>query len=311
MKTQKRSRQGFTLIELLVVIAIIAILAAILFPVFSAARAKARQTGCASNEKQLGLAMLQYCQDYDEEFPAGDDSAKVVSTSYSFTGGWAESIYTYVKEPGVFKCPDDPTQPNLPYGGPDVLSYAINTNLTPLSDAMDAGLAPPTTVQAPVNIAKLLTPSSTICLFEIQNITVKLDNGLYQNNAPYFLNQYPLSPSGDGEPSPLTGQGTHPSCCANQSSTGTLYATGQDFSISVIRGNTVHAAGSNYLACDGHVKWLPPTEVSFGEDAVGLNPSAAQPNGCNAGHQCAAGTLSMTNRASVGAGIASLTFSKY
>ena len=62
-------RKGFTLIELLVVIAIIAILAAILFPVFAKAREKARQSSCLSNAKQLGLALMQYCQDYDEQLP--------------------------------------------------------------------------------------------------------------------------------------------------------------------------------------------------------------------------------------------------
>src|SRR5437868_10438570 len=63
------NKRGFTLIELLVVIAIIAILAAILFPVFAQAREKARQTTCLSNEKQMGLALMQYVQDYDEHFP--------------------------------------------------------------------------------------------------------------------------------------------------------------------------------------------------------------------------------------------------
>jgi len=65
----KRSRNGFTLIELLVVIAIIAILAAILFPVFARAREKARQTSCLSNLKQLSLAILMYAEDYDETLP--------------------------------------------------------------------------------------------------------------------------------------------------------------------------------------------------------------------------------------------------
>jgi prepilin-type N-terminal cleavage/methylation domain-containing protein len=68
---QKRRHDGFTLIELLVVIAIIAILAAILFPVVAKAREKARQTTCASNLNQLGLALLQYIQDYDEYPPNG------------------------------------------------------------------------------------------------------------------------------------------------------------------------------------------------------------------------------------------------
>ena len=70
---QSRSRQAFTLIELLVVIAIIAILAAILFPVFAQAREKARQTSCLSNTKQLGLGLLMYVQDYDETWPRNDD----------------------------------------------------------------------------------------------------------------------------------------------------------------------------------------------------------------------------------------------
>ncbi len=100
-------RHGFTLIELLVVIAIIAILAAILFPVFARAREKARQTSCISNLKQLGLGILMYAQDYDETFPyfrlgnfagCGFGSGDTGLT-------WKEEIFPYVKNTQVFICP--------------------------------------------------------------------------------------------------------------------------------------------------------------------------------------------------------------
>src|ERR1700729_3180729 len=91
--------KGFTLIELLVVIAIIAILAAILFPVFAKAREKARQTACLSNEKQMGTAVMMYVQDYDEHMPS------VWDTNTGLT--WADEIYPYVKSLGVFVCPSN------------------------------------------------------------------------------------------------------------------------------------------------------------------------------------------------------------
>jgi prepilin-type N-terminal cleavage/methylation domain-containing protein len=96
-------RDGFTLIELLVVIAIIAILAAILFPVFAQAREKARQITCTSNMKQIGLATLMYCQDADEMFPIGylDNTATGTVTS------WPGEIAPYLKSTGVLVCPDD------------------------------------------------------------------------------------------------------------------------------------------------------------------------------------------------------------
>ena len=95
-----RARFGFTLIELLVVIAIIAILAAILFPVFAKAREKARQTACLSDAKQMGLAFLQYNQDYDERNPSGTQPSAL---------GWAAQLYSYVKSTSLYQCPDDPT----------------------------------------------------------------------------------------------------------------------------------------------------------------------------------------------------------
>lgn len=98
-------RKGFTLIELLVVIAIIAILAAILFPVFARAREKARQTQCLSNTKQLNLAFQQYIQDYDEKLPQYEFN--------SHSWYWEICIYPYVQNLGVYACPSRRDTPSI------------------------------------------------------------------------------------------------------------------------------------------------------------------------------------------------------
>ncbi len=103
-------RKGFTLIELLVVIAIIAILAAILFPVFARARERARQASCLSNLRQLSLAFLMYAQDYDETLPPPHvtiNESEVVHPDGSthVRTHWASQIYPYVNNIGVYNCP--------------------------------------------------------------------------------------------------------------------------------------------------------------------------------------------------------------
>jgi prepilin-type N-terminal cleavage/methylation domain-containing protein/prepilin-type processing-associated H-X9-DG protein len=97
---------GFTLIELLVVIAIIAILAAILFPVFSRARENARRSSCASNLKQVGLGLLQYTQDYDEMMPSAGAVSSNDNAGYR-DSKWMDKIHPYVKNEQVFNCPSD------------------------------------------------------------------------------------------------------------------------------------------------------------------------------------------------------------
>ncbi len=98
----RRTRRAFTLIELLVVIAIIAILAAILFPVFAKAREKARQSSCQSNLKQLGLALVQYVQDYDQRYPY---AYWTQATGWQPPGLYWAQLTPYIKNTQVWVCP--------------------------------------------------------------------------------------------------------------------------------------------------------------------------------------------------------------
>ena len=106
-------RKGFTLIELLVVIAIIAILAAILFPVFAKAREKARTASCASNLKQIAIGITQYAQDYDETLPNAYVGAPYLVATQGCN--WATGIQPYLKSIQVFRCPSDSTGPANSY----------------------------------------------------------------------------------------------------------------------------------------------------------------------------------------------------
>jgi prepilin-type N-terminal cleavage/methylation domain-containing protein/prepilin-type processing-associated H-X9-DG protein len=239
-----RTSKGFTLIELLVVIAIIAILAAILFPVFAKAREKARQTSCTSNERQIGLGFAQYTQDYDEKFPYGNVN------SGTDPSGWAAQIYSYEKSTGIFKCPDDPGTSTVVGGQTEIpISYGMNSDLS----------GGPT-------LAVLDSPSKTVLGFEVSS-ALGAPTAVTDSNSPAGNGIGNVAATTPG--SAIAGQLT-PS--------GALYETGNmngsvpssatlpsgdpyDQSYS---GGGWHSGGANYVYCDSHVKWSNPNNISAG-----------------------------------------------
>ncbi len=160
MKSNRYSqRLGFTLIELLVVIAIIAILAAILFPVFARARENARRASCMSNLKQMGLGAMMYAQDNDETLPPLAWSAG----SYLWPNGstnprntWFLRIYPYVKSTQLFNCPSS----DIKWQGESTaqISYAMNANLFPTEKNLAYGLP----------LAALVKASETLMMADAQ-----------------------------------------------------------------------------------------------------------------------------------------------
>jgi prepilin-type N-terminal cleavage/methylation domain-containing protein/prepilin-type processing-associated H-X9-DG protein len=228
---------GFTLIELLVVIAIIAILAAILFPVFARARENARRASCQSNMKQLGLGIMQYAQDYDERLPSYYLGANNTASQVT----WRYMIYPYVKSTQIFQCPSVSYAAGTSLWTPIDPDPSNTTNGTATNEVRGSGgyamhrnhrasgaPTPPNgdDVSITNSLARVTSPAETFELVEIQN------SGsfgfYYQGDA---TNSLTLFPDVDGKfPSAVNGPR--------------------------------HLDGYNFLYLDGHVKWLPPGKAT-------------------------------------------------
>ncbi|HCU36770.1 MAG TPA: hypothetical protein DGT21_15370 [Armatimonadetes bacterium] len=148
--------RGFTLIELLVVIAIIAILAAILFPVFARAREKARQSSCLSNLKQLGLGVIMYSQDYDERLPMAIAGTPPTITAFT------ELIDPYLKNTQIWQCPSKPASVVLTNIGKANISYSVDVG-TPVPAGSSTGrlFGAPAAGTFSCSLGSILTPAET------------------------------------------------------------------------------------------------------------------------------------------------------
>ena len=214
--SRRRRLSGFTLIELLVVIAIIAILAAILFPVFARARENARRASCQSNLKQIGLGILQYTQDYDEAFPLSVVSINApVGTD---PVGWADAIQPYLKSTQIYQCPSESSPPNANPASAGYTDYWMNKN------AGDGAQTLPV----------LNNPTLTIMFGDSQSTT----GGALANSTARFRSN---GCNGAG----AAGATRFDPVCG-----------GVGLATNLGGGGFIHLEGGNYAFADGHVKWV-------------------------------------------------------
>jgi prepilin-type N-terminal cleavage/methylation domain-containing protein/prepilin-type processing-associated H-X9-DG protein len=166
-----RFRPAFTLIELLVVIAIIAILAAILFPVFAQAREKARQSACLNNQKQIGLGLMHYAQDYDDTLPTryGGSCPNPPTATSDCTGTpprqrtWKDMLMPYIKSVDVYRCPSNSTAEKFDVRGFFPAGYSMFLP-NGAFNVMEPGAA------FPQPLAGLGQPSYSVIIFETSSL---------------------------------------------------------------------------------------------------------------------------------------------
>ncbi len=226
---------AFTLIELLVVIAIIAILAAILFPVFAQARDKARQTACLSNVKQIGTAFMMYAQDYDEYLPL---------TTYPVVANtWTDQAQPYIKNRQVFRCPSDRSQNwTTPQATPSSILDPTPPVLRRASYFLNAYMSGSSQY---ANLAGVAAPASVIYLGESQ------DGVTRDHFHPFNWNQ-------ETPANPLYSGFMHGATFDD--------AKNETKELALRR----HADGSNFVYLDGHAKWSKWTQVWWQRPAEGV-----------------------------------------
>ncbi len=274
-KEERHGHRGFTLIELLVVVGIVAVLAAILFPVFAGIRERGRRTQCLSNERQLGMAISQYAADNGETlFVAGTEPHGFGYAGFGL--GWAGRCFPYVKDVGVSRCPDDLTA-NVAAGNSGsmnnwsmfAISYGFNSNLAGEEVVNGLGTSIPS-----VTFGQIVAPARTVLLFEVGgNVAAITTLGADEQSAfGNTVNGEALCSVGAVTPEATSPSGYSVSGIAQ-------YATGNMDGV-ILNGATVngvvqpgkhgsdarHGDGANYAACDGHVAWLRPEQVSPGYD---------------------------------------------
>ena len=249
LSPQKRTGKkppAFTLIELLVVIAIIAILAAILFPVFARARENARRSSCASNLKQISLGIIQYTQDYDEMYPLAV-TGNVVNAPF----GWVDQIQPYMKSLQVFQCPSEADsaapQTNDPQAG-GYNDYFYNGALSWNGSENTTGTTI-TSYKTAVNQAALTQASLTIMLGGGSSSAA---------NGRYRANGCSVSTSNLSKDPGFT------SC----DSSGLATVVGLGSSTADPRPHVIHLGGNNYAFADGHVKWHRGNEDATASGAI-------------------------------------------
>ncbi len=266
MNTNTRVRSGFTLIELLVVIAIIAILAAILFPVFAQARSKARQTSSASNMKQIMLGVLQYAQDYDGSIP---DQGISVQNPGGVWVSWMEMVHPYVKSTQIFIDPSMSTEPGT-YTASATFSNAANYQVvshyfwdflnpylyytTPSSPTGGSfrGAPLPCTQRGPDVFGQRCVSHAAATGSGVK-LTPTLDDVELPAQATFLTPGYMIASKTVRPQAPAFG------------AIGALGKTSVKFGSSATNQNDVNIypynKGMNFAYCDGHVKWVAANDM--------------------------------------------------